>query len=87
MSKSSDTSSSTSSAKSSLQSQRPGLRQIRSSTAAQAFSDVRIKQTLAPSSTITRRTKIQSDVTDSTKNGALKSSEASTNTKGSSNFL
>ena len=82
MSKALETSSSNSAAKDSLQSQRPGLRQIRSSTAAQAFSDVRIKQTLAPSSTITRRTKTQSDVPTSAKNGVSKSSEESTSTKG-----
>ena len=68
--------------KESLQQQRPGLRQLRSTTAAQAFSGIRTKQTLAPSSNVTRRTKIQSDVPASTKNGTSKGSDTSTDKKG-----
>ena len=66
----------------SLQQQRPGLRQLRSTSAAQAFSGIRTKQTLAPSSNATRRTKIQSDVPASIKNDASKGSDTSTDKKG-----
>ena len=59
MSKAASTTPSASTLKESLQ--RPGLRQIRSSAAVQALSGVRTKATLAPSSTVTRRTKTQHD--------------------------
>ena len=74
--------SSTLGARESLQHQRPGLRQLRSTTAAQAFSGIRTKQTLAPSSNVTRRTKVQSDVPTSTENGASKGLDTSADKKG-----
>lgn len=64
------------------QPQRPGLRQLRSSSAAQAFSGIRTKQTLAPSSNITRRTKTQVDAPASTKTYKTNGSETSQDKKG-----
>ena len=69
-------------AKETLQQQRPGLRQLRSTSAAQAFSGIRTKQTLAPSSNITKRTKTSSHVQETTKNGISKDSDTSTDKKG-----
>ena len=62
MSKSDNTTSSFSLPVSDLKSlSRPGLRQLRSSNAASAFSGVRTKATLAPSSTVIRKTKVLPD--------------------------
>ena len=74
MSKAVSTNPSASSLKESIQ--RPGLRQLRSSSAAQALSGVRTKATLAPSSTIIRRTKADTSLKeDSTTQNTEKSND------------
>ena len=75
MSKAASATPSASSLKESLQT--PGLRQLRSSSAAQAFSGVRTKATLAPSSTIIRRTKANTSLKeDSTTKSTEKSNDS-----------